>query len=294
MTNFDVLKENINKIINKIKKLNYKKILSSILGYVKEKYKTIISFILAVTLSYSVITLDIKTKRPEKKEEPKKDKIEETVDKVVEKFNTDPNLFDSVSDKFYLKYYDSFNGGNDTGTDAGYVVEAKKDDKKLLVDATDYDKVLLDNFDEIKDTFYYKYYDTYYGGSDNVNVKSNGYVTEIIIDNKKYLFDANDFSKLLLVDYESIGEPFYLKYYDTYYGGQDNVNTKSNGYVVEIIKNGIKYLVDANDFSQVLLENYDKITLLQDDVIKIDYTDGRVEEKSSKSLKTAKSLVLKK
>lgn len=293
MTNFDVLKENIDKLINKIKKVNYKKILKNILDYIKSSYKSIISFILAITLSYSVITLDIKTKRPEKKEEPKKDKVEEVIDKVAEKINVDPNLYDSVGEKFYLKHYDSFNGGSDTGTDAGYVVEAKKDDKKLLVDATQYDKILLDGFDEIKDTFYYKYYDIYYGGKDNVDVKSNGYVTEVIIDNKKYLFDANDFSKLLLVDYESIGEPFYLKCYDTYYGGYDNINDKSNGYVVEIIKNGIRYLVDANDFSQVLIENYTSISTNEDKII-IEFTDGRVEEKDSKSLKSAKSLILKK
>ena len=293
MTNFDVLKENINKIIKKIKKINYKKILNNILDYIKGSYKSIISFILAITLSYSIITLDIKTKRPEKKEEPKKDKVEEVIDKVAEKFNTDPKLYDSVGEKFYLKHYDSYNGGSDKGTDAGYVVEAKKDDKKLLVDATEYDKILLHDFDEIKDTFYYKYYDTYYGGKDNVDVKSNGYVTEIIINGKKYLFDANDFSKLLLVDYESIGEPFYLKCYDTYYGGYDNVNDKSNGYVVEIIKNGIRYLVDANDFSQVLIENYKSISTNEDKII-IEYYDGRVEEKNSKSLKSAKSLILKK
>lgn len=285
MTNFDVLKDKLNKLLKQLKKINK----DTIINIIKEKYKTFISFILALTVTISISSLDMKIKRPEKKEEPKK---EETA--VEEKINVNPNLYDSVSDKFYLKYYDSYNGGTDKGTDAGYVVETKKDDKKLLVDATDYDKILLDNFDEIKDTFYYKYYDTYYGGNDDTNVKSNGYVTEIIINNKKYLFDANDFSKLLLVDYESIGEPFYLKCYDTYYGGVDNVNTKSNGYVVEITKNGIKYLVDANDFSQVLLEDYDKITLLQDEIIKIEYKDGRVEEKNSKSLTTNKSLVLKK
>ena len=51
--------------------------------------------------------------------------------------------------------------------------------------------------------------------------------------------------------------------------------------------------MDANDFSQVLIENYTSISTNEDKII-IEFTDGRVEEKDSKSLKSAKSLMLKK
>ena len=56
---------------------------------------------------------------------------------------------------------------------------------------------------------------------------------------------------------ESISDPYYLPYYNSISGGADTGAGK--GYVCEIKKDGIKYLVDANDFTKLLASNYEEI-----------------------------------
>ena len=58
---------------------------------------------------------------------------------------------------------------------------------------------------------------------------------------------------------DSVGEPFYMKYYSSSFGGSDSGIYDSRGYVIEITKNGKKYLVDANDFNNILVSDYKKI-----------------------------------
>ena len=111
--------------------------------------------------------------------------------------------------------------------------------------------------DSIEEPYYLKYYSKTNGGPD-AGEAGRGYVQEIVKNGKKYLVDANDFSKVLLSDYDKIGTPYYLKYYSKTNGGPD-AGEAGRGYVQEIVKNGKKYLVDANDFSKVLLSDYDKI-----------------------------------
>ncbi len=166
---------------------------------------------------------------------------------------------DSIGQPYYLKYYKDYNGGSDTGDNAGYVQELIKDGKKYLVDANDFSKVLLSDYESLGAPYYLKYYDEHNGGPDNNNVNGDGFVQEIVKSGKKYLVDANDFSKVLLSDYESLGAPYYLKYYDEHNGGPDNNDVNGDGFVQEIVKNGKKYLVDANDFNQVLLSDYESL-----------------------------------
>lgn len=161
--------------------------------------------------------------------------------------------FKDQKDPYYLKYYDRSNGGLDKGDKAGYVQEVKKDyGGKNLVDA-DNPIMLVSGYDSISEPFYLKYYDGSHGGADFGD--GAGYVHEIEYNNGyKELVDANNFL-VLLSDYSSIGEPYYLKYYDSSYGGPDIGG--GAGYVQQITKsNGYRELVDANNF-KVILNDYD-------------------------------------
>ena len=209
---------------------------------------------------------------------------------------------DSIGQPYYLQYYDDYYGGpDDNGERDGYVQEIVKNGKKYLVDANDFSKVLLSDYESLGEPRYLKYYDHENGGPDENNYSCNhngdGYVQEIVKNGKKYLVDANDFSKVLLSDYESLGEPKYLKYYDCENGGTDKNNFRCNhngdGYVQEIIKNGKKYLVDANNFSLVLASDY---TLIDQNNLNttILFADGHTEVYANKDFKPNKSYVLTK
>ena len=201
---------------------------------------------------------------------------------------------DSIGQLCYLKYYDEHNGGPDTGDNAGYVQELIKDGKKYLVDANDFSKVLLSDYEKINKPYHLKYYDAYFGGPDESKTANcdGGYVQEIIKDGKKYLIDAN-FSKVLLSDYEKINKPYHLKYYDANFGGPDESKSANydGGYVQEIIKDEKKYLVDANDFTIILASDYKSV--IQNEIhIIVTYNDGHQEVYANRDFKPTKSKVL--
>ena len=89
---------------------------------------------------------------------------------------------------------------------------------------------MLSDYEKINKPYHLKYYDANFGGPDESKSANydGGYVQEIIKDGKKYLVDANDFSKVLLSDYEKINKPYHLKYYDADFGGPDE--SKSANY----------------------------------------------------------------
>ncbi len=112
--------------------------------------------------------------------------------------------------------------------------------------------------------------------SDNLN--------NLTSDAAIHLFYENGVLKV-----DSIGEPYYLKYYSYVNGGPDTGS--GPGYVQEIVKNGKKYLVDANDFSIVLASDYKSIT--QNDLnTTIEFADGHTEVYANKDFKPSRSYVL--
>lgn len=101
---------------------------------------------------------------------------------------------------------------------------------------------------------------------------------------------------------DSIGKPYYMKYYDPANGGADTEKLpaprpmfipeyRGNGYVQEAIKNGKKYLVDANDYSMILLEDFSKIEENTNDFL-VTYSNGDKMLISQSDFKPEKSYVL--
>ena len=82
-------------------------------------------------------------------------------------------------------------------------------------------------------------------------------VCEIEKDGVKYLVAEEDYTRVLLSDYESVSHMMHLRFYSYRDGGPDSGS--SDGWVYEIVKDGVKYLVDANDWTKVLLTDCDII-----------------------------------
>lgn len=174
-----------------------------------------------------------------------------------------------------------------------YVCEKNTPYGKVLVDAVDNNKILYKDYEKIGIPQGFKYYSSRYNGVDDDTKSGDGLVRQIILkDGTKRLVDADDLNNVLVEGYEQISEPFLLEAYSAYYGGNDDREPFSSGMVMEItMKGGKKYLVDANDFSKVILECYDSFEI-RDDQLLVKYTDGSEKILYQKDLKTHK-LVLK-
>lgn len=174
-----------------------------------------------------------------------------------------------------------------------YVREKITCDGKILVDALDTNKILYNNYEKIGTPEGFKYYSSRYNGVDNGPKNSDGLVRQIILkDGTKRLVDADDLDKILIQGYDQISEPFLLECYSAYYGGNDDREAFSSGMVMEItMKDGRRYLVDANDFSQVIVENYESFEIHNNELL-VKYHDGTKKTFSQEDLKP-RTLILK-
>lgn len=184
---------------------------------------------------------------------------------------------------FYYPYYDQNLGGKDNRSDfSGYVlvVETAKNTFSLY-DLESFDLILSncyfyhdynnDHFDE--DRYFTKVYDVNYAGR---------YIVE-------HYGHAND--NELLLHPKLKPKIDYIPTYDAKNGGTDEKNAGS-GYVTEFIKDGINYLVDANDFTKILAYNYEKLSWDDDGIITITYKDGVVEKYTSDTFEAVENDIL--
>ena len=117
--------------------------------------------------------------------------------------NTVLNI-DEVSNNFYAKYLNQINGGPDQD---GYVCEISKNGQKYLVDASDYTKVYLAEYDNMGKAYYVKYLNQINGGPDQ-----DGYVCEISKNGINYLVDASNYTNIYATDFEYVIEnKIYMK-----------------------------------------------------------------------------------
>ena len=91
-------------------------------------------------------------------------------------------------------------------------------------------------------------------------------------------------NKILNVD--SVSNNYYAWKLNSFFGGPDN-----DGYVCEIIKDGKKYLVDANDFTKIYAVDFDYIS---ENKIYMKHASGAVDVQNVKGYKPEKSHVLTK
>ena len=139
--------------------------------------------------------------------------------------------------------------------------------------------------DEAKELFYQDEklnvdsYRTLYSASWKHGVDNcDGNIAIIIKDDKKYVVDANDFTKVYLTDYDTC-KLFYDQNWDQEYGGPD-----SDGRVAQIVKDDKKYLVDSKNFSTVYLSDYYSYDW-KDEVCTVIYSDGLVKKLKFKKSK---------
>lgn len=132
------------------------------------------------------------------------------------------------------------------------------EDTEELEDTTEVEETKQINFDCISGPYVIKGYDNY--------------VMIAIKNGKKYLIDADDFSKVLLSDFDYIGYALYLDNYDVKNGGK-SLPGEYSGYVRIIIKHDTTVLVDANDFTKVLAIDVSTIWEKDEDIY-IEYKDG--------------------
>ncbi len=100
----------------------------------------------------------------------------------------------------------------------------------------------------------------------------DNYVMIAVKNWKRYLIDADDFSKVLLSDFDYIGRAKYLDNYDTKNGG-NSVSGEYSGYVRAIWKNDTPYIVDVNDFTKILATDAFVISDEGED-IHVEHRDG--------------------
>lgn len=173
------------------------------------------------------------------------------------------------------------NGKYKKSTDSKTYKIVKKDNINYLIDARTCSIVYLYGFEKLGTPFYLKYYDSKNGGQDAIEGLS-GYVLPYT-DNKGniYLVDFDTFEPILMgvslkdieiLDNPSIQESGYGKscedirnYLETFYIELEFYNNKSNGideagmysgYTFEIMKNGVRYLVDCTHPDKIILRNY--------------------------------------
>ena len=152
-----------------------------------------------------------------------------------------------------------------------------KDGKKYLVDANDLCHVYLADYTSYSGSYYDKNKDLYY---------------YIVLKNDMYYFiDAKDFSIILGdMEYYSDREGYYLSNYDYKNGGLDDCSEYS-GYVMEVVNDGIRYLVDMEDSTKIIAYGFEDVTE-EDDKIIFTYPDGSVKVLSGKDLTVTKSNIL--
>ena len=154
-----------------------------------------------------------------------------------------------------------------------------KDGEKYLVDANDICHVYLADYTSYGGSYYDKYKDLYY---------------YVVLKNDMYYFvNAEDFSIILgdIEDYSN-REGYYLSNYDYKNGGLDN-NSEYSGYVKEVVCDGIRYLVDAEDSTKIIAYGFEDITEKNDKII-FNCPDGNVQVLSKKDLLITKSDILTK
>ncbi len=189
--------------------------------------------------------------------------------------NTVLNI-DEVSNNFYAEYLNQINDGPDQD---GYVCEISKNGQKYLVDASDYTKVYLAEYDNIGEADYATYLNQINGGPDQ-----DGYVCEISKNGQKYLVDASDYTKVYLAEYDNIKKAYYVEYLNQINGGPDQ-----DGYVCEISKNGINYLVDASNYTNIYATDFEYII---ENKIYMKRPEGRMDVKNATNSIAEKSYVL--
>ncbi len=187
----------------------------------------------------------------------------------------------------YMYYYDSKNGGKDNdGYGNGYVYEVTStDEKKHLLDASSL-QILLYGYDKRYDEEYMEYYDSENGGKDNDSKKESGYgngkVFEVESDGMKSLIDASHI-RILLSNYDEMSDAFSVDGYE-----EIDTDNRGAGYVQEIVKYGKHYLVDANDWEFILLEEgyhcNGKIGYFDSDRVMHDVSGSELKGKKSKVL----------
>ncbi len=142
-----------------------------------------------------------------------------------------------------------------------------KDGKKYLVDANDICKVYLADYESYGGAYYDKYKDLYYYA--------------VLKNNMDYYIDAKDFS-IILGDMEAYSNIYYLSNYDFKNGGLDN-DSEYSGYVMEVVYDGIRYLVDAEDSTKIIAYGFEAVTEENDKII-FTYSDGNTQVLSKKNL----------
>ena len=208
-------------------------------------------------------------------------------------------------ESFQFTFVAGFVGHNGMGSCYGimgdYFKQVAINGKKCLVYAEDESKILASDYDFLGMPFYLFGYDQANGGKDS-NSAYSGWVlpTYTYIDEvdpysgrRLYtynLYDYEDF-QLLLKDCTPDDEfftygsdfygmkgpvfPFYLRALDPVYNGPDDANTAA-GYAVIIERDGIKYLVDANDFSKIYCKDFTGVDMVEDKLIVKIYPNDEV------------------
>lgn len=186
-------------------------------------------------------------------------------------------LFEGYT-SFSKPFKDKAHALHDDKENAGYVREfTMADGSKSLVDASTFE-VILSGYKSHSKAIEIEELNGKNGGYDNEKNDFNGYVFEVIdADGVKHLHDKSNPDKILISGYKSIGKAFYLSAYDKANGGIDGANKETNGYVREIIlSNDEKILVDANNFTDVLLRGYKSVESNESGII-VTYLDDKCQ-----------------
>ena len=150
---------------------------------------------------------------------------------------------DEISDEFFLE-------------SIGNVKDIKKDGKNYLVSAIDICNIIISDYQSIGPLCY--------------DIVNDTYTYTVLKNDKDYLINAKELS-VMMVSYDYARDPIFLKKYHCSYGGYDT--GYGAGYVKEVCKNGIKYLVDATDYNQILISGYEEIEENNDEII-VTYPNG--------------------
>lgn len=150
------------------------------------------------------------------------------------------------------------------------------DGKKYLVDANDIYDVFLADYESCCGPYYDEYIGVYY------------YM--ILKDGMLYYVNAEDFS-IIFAEIENSRIYYYLANYSAANGGPDN-DSKYSGYVMEIVKDGVRYLVDIEEPTKIIAYGFESVCELGDKIIFI-YPDGSTQVLTGQDLPISYSDVLK-
>ncbi len=189
---------------------------------------------------------------------------------LVNNLHVENLTFQDNGERFRFNYITDYDGGgmgliyDEIGPEFRIIYV---DGHKLLVKASDETQVCLRDFENLGKPFYFKEYDPVYGGKDSKDGYC-GWVLPVYNGDTYSLYDFDTFETLLVdcdIDFEfkAYGDifyynplySFYLEAYDPIYGGHD-IQNGGCGFVCQIFKDDVCYLVDANDFSLILDSNF--------------------------------------